>query len=88
MFLGDPFDVRIEGAGVADGASLVCGLVHVADGDGGGEFLRMEAVFSDKLPVYAGDVSTGVNQCGGVDDFEGVRGGDQLNRDSHRFIRS
>ena len=87
MFLGDPFDVGVEGASVANCTSLVSRLVHIANGDGGGEFLRMEAVFSDKLPVYAGDVSSGVNQCGGVDDFEGVRGGDQLNRDMHRFIR-
>ena len=87
MLLGNPFNVGVEGASVANCTSLVSSLVHIANGDGGGEFLRMEAVFSDKLPVYAGDVSTGVNQCGGVDDFEGVRGGDQLNRDMHRFIR-
>ena len=29
-------------------------------------------MFPDKLPVNAGDVSTRVYQCRGVDDFEGV----------------
>ena len=87
MFLDDPFDVGVEGAGVADCTGFVRSLVDIANSDGGGEFFGGESVFSDKLPVNARDVSTGVYQCGGVDDFEGVRRGDQLNRDTHRFIR-
>ena len=70
--MGDPFDVGVEGAGVANCTSLVRGLINIANGDGGGEFFRGESVFSDKLPVNARDVSTRVYQCGGVDDFEGV----------------
>ena len=87
MFLGDPFDVGIEGASVADGTSFVRSLINITNSDGGGEFLGRESVFSDKLPVNARDVSTGIYQYGGVDDFEGVQGGDQLNRDAHRFIQ-
>ena len=88
MFLSNPFDVDIEGASIAYCTGLVRSLIYVANGNGRGEFLGGESVFPDKLPVVAGDVGTGVYQCGGVDDFEGVRRGDQLNRDMHRFIRS
>ena len=56
MFLGDPFDVGVEGASIADCAGFVRRLVHVADGDRGCEFLGGELVFSDKLPVYARDI--------------------------------
>ena len=87
VFLSNPFNVGVEGASIVDRTSFVRSLVNIANGDGGGEFLGGESVFSDKLPVNAGDVGTRVNQCRGVDDFEGVRGGDQLNRDVHRFIR-
>ena len=86
MFLGYPFDVCIEGAGIVDSSSLIRSLVDVANSDGGGEFLSRESVFSDKLPVDARDVSTRIYKCGGVDNFEGVRRGDQLYRDSHRFV--
>ena len=88
MFLGDPFNVGVEGASVANCAGFVCSLIGVANSDGGGKFFGGESVFSDKLPVDARDVSTRVYQCGGVDDFEGVQGGDQLYGDSHRFIQS
>ena len=54
----------------------------------GGEFLHGEVVFPDKLPVNAGDISTGVYQRGEVNDFEGVRGGDQLYRNMHIFVRN
>ena len=73
MFLGDPFDVGVEGASVADCTSFVRSLIYIANSDGGGEFFSRESVFSDKLPVDTRDVSTGVYQCEGVDDFEGVR---------------
>ena len=87
VFLSDPFDVDIEGTSVADCTSLVCGLVNVANSDGGCEFLGGELVFPDKLPVYARDVYSRIYQCRGVNDFESVRRGDQLNRDTHRFIQ-
>ena len=87
VLLGNPFNVGVEGASVADCTGFVCSLIYVTNGDGGGEFLGGELVFSDKLPVDARDVSTRINQCRGVDDFEGVQRGDQLNRDMHRFIR-
>ena len=61
MFLGDPFDVGVEGASVADCTGLVRSLVNVANGNGGGELLGGESVFSDKLPVDAGDVGTRIN---------------------------
>ena len=87
MFLGDPFDVGIEGASIVNCSSFVHSLVNVTNDDEGGEFLGGESVFSDELSVYARDVCTRIYQCRGVDDFEGVQGGDQLNRDMHRFIR-
>ena len=86
MFLGNSFNVHIKGASEADCTSFVRCLVNVANSDGGGEFFCGELMFSDELPVNAGDVSTRIYQCGRVDDFEGVQGGDQLNRDTHRFI--
>ena len=86
VFLGDPFDVGVEGASVMNCTSFVRHLVDVANSDRGGEFFCGEAMFSDELPVNARDVCTRVYQCRGVDDFEGVQGGDQLNRDAHRFI--
>ena len=61
MLLGDPFDVCVEGAGIADCTSLVCGLVDVVDSDGRGEFFSGEAVFPDKLPVDARDIDTRIN---------------------------
>ena len=72
MFLDDPFDIGEKGAGVTDCTSFVCSLVYIANGDGRGKFFCEEVVFPDKLPVNAGDVNTGVYQCRGVDDFEGV----------------
>ena len=61
MFLGDLFDVCIESASVVDCTSFVHGLVHIADSDGGGEFLGGETVFPDKLPVNARDISIRVH---------------------------
>ena len=78
MFLSDSFDVCVEGAGVANCTSFISSLVHVADHDGGGEFLSRELVFSDKLSVNARYICAWVYQHRGIDDFEGVRGGDQL----------
>ena len=87
MFLGYPFDVCVKGAGIVDSTSLVHHLVNVVNSNGRGEFLSGEVMFSDKLSVNAGGIGTRVYQCGGVDDFEGVRGGNQLYRDSHRFVQ-
>ena len=86
MFLGDPFNVGVKGASVVDCTGFVHGLVNVVNSNRGGKFFSGEVMFSDELPVNAGDIGTGVYQCRGVDDFEGVQGGDQLNRDMHRFI--
>ena len=86
VLLDYPFNVSVEGVSVTDCTSFVCGLVNIANSNRGGKFLGGELVFSDKLPVNTRDVSAGVYQCGGVNDFEGVRGGDQLNRDPDRFI--
>ena len=61
MFLDDPFDVGVEGAGVANCTSFVHSLIYIANGDGGGKFLGGESVFSDKLPVNARDIGTRVN---------------------------
>ena len=72
MFLDDPFNVGIKGAGVADCTGFVRGLVYITNGNGRGEFFRREVVLPDKLPVNTGDVATRIYQCGGVDDFEGV----------------
>ena len=88
MFLSNSFNIGVEGASIMNCTSFVCSLVDVANSNGGGEFLSGELMFSDKLPVDAGDISTRVYQCRGVDDFEGVRGGDQLYRDTHRFVQS
>ena len=69
MFLGNPFNVHVEGTSVANCTSFVCGLVHILDCNEGSKFLYRESVFSDKLPVYAGDIGTKVYQCGEVNDF-------------------
>ena len=60
MFLSDPFNVGVEGAGIADCTGLIHGLVDIANGNGGGKFFGGESVFPDKLPVNAGDVCTRV----------------------------
>ena len=56
MFLGNSFNVYVEGAGVMNCTGLICGLVYVLDSDGGSEFLGGKSMFSDKLPVDAGDI--------------------------------
>ena len=61
MLLGDSFDIGVEGASIADCTGLVHSLINVANSDGGGEFFSGEAVFSDKLPVDARDISTRIN---------------------------
>ena len=86
MFLSDPFNVHVECAGVVDHTSFVCSLVDIANGNRRGEFFNGKAVFSDELPVDTRDIGTRVYQCRGVNDFEGVQRGDQLNRDVHRFV--
>ena len=72
VFLGNPFDICIEGVDVTDHTSLVCSLVHISDCDGGGEFLHGELMFSDELPVYARDVGAGVYQCDGINGLQGM----------------
>ena len=86
VFLGDPFNVHVQGASVMDCTSFVCSLVNIVNSDGGSEFFCGETVFSDKLPVDARDVSTRVYQCRGVNNFEGVQEDDQLYRNTHRFV--
>ena len=88
VFLGDSFNVCVKGVGITNCTGFVCSLVNVANGDGGSEFFCREVMLSDKLPVDARDVGTGIYQCRGVNDFEGVRGSDQLYRDLHKFVRS
>ena len=61
VFLGDPFDVGVEGASVAYCTGFVRSLINVANGNGGGEFLGGESVFSDELPVDARDISARIN---------------------------
>ena len=56
MFLGNPFNVGIESASVVNCTGFVCSLVNVTNSNGGGEFLGGESVFSDELPVNAGDI--------------------------------
>ena len=58
MFLGNSFNVCIEGTSIADCTSFVHSLVDIVNSDGGGKFLSGELVFSDKLPIDAGDVCT------------------------------
>ena len=60
MFLGDPFNICIESASIANCTSFVCSLIHIANSDGRGEFFSGKLVFSDKLPVYAEDICTRV----------------------------
>ena len=60
MFLGNPFNVHVEGAGIADCTSLVHGLVHISDHYRRSKFLGGESIFSDKFPVDTGDISTRV----------------------------
>ena len=60
VFLCNPFNVRVESAGIADCTCFVHGLVNIANSNGGSKFFCGKSVFSDKLPVYAGDICTGV----------------------------
>ena len=60
MLLSDFFNIRVEGAGVANCTSFVCSLVHIVNCNGGGKFFDGEVVFSDKLPADTGDISIGV----------------------------
>ena len=56
MFLGNPFNVCIQGVDIMYSTSLVHSLVHVSNCNGGDKFLDRELVFSDELPVNARDV--------------------------------
>ena len=60
MFLGDPFNVCVEGASIVDCTSFVYGLIYILDHNGESEFLGGELMFSDILPVNARDVSARV----------------------------
>ena len=60
MFLGDLFNIHIESTSIMDYTSLVCGLVHILNSNGGDKFFHRKVVFSDKLLVDTEDVSTGV----------------------------
>ena len=60
VFLSDSFYVGVEGASEADSTSFVHSLVDVTNSNRGGKFFCGEVMFSDKLPVDTGDVSTGV----------------------------
>jgi len=42
-------------------------------------------MFFNKVIVDAGDVCTAINEGVGVNSFQGVRGYNELQRDSHRF---
>ena len=88
MLLGNPFDVHVQGTSVTDCACFVRHLVNVVNGDEESKLFSGESVFSDKLPVNAGDIGTRVYQCRGINDFKGMQGGDQLYRDMHRFVQS
>ena len=86
MFLGNLFNIHLESTSVVNGISFVRSLVYVVNSDQGGKLFHREVMFSDKLLVNVGDISTRVYQCGGVDNFQSVRGGDQLYWDMHRFV--
>ena len=88
MLLGNPFYVDVKGTSVTDCTSLVCSLINVADSNRRGKFFSGESMFPDKLPVNTRDIRTRIYQCGGVDDFEGAQEGDQLYRNTHRFVQS
>lgn len=73
-FLGDFPDIQEEGGGEEDVAFSVGRLVDISDSDGDGEAVSREVVPSDESPVDAGDFCTTVDEGGGFDDFERVRG--------------
>ena len=58
VFLGNPFNVHIEGASIMNCISFVHSLIYITNCDREGEFFGGELVFSDKLPVNAEDVCT------------------------------
>ena len=72
VFLGNLFNVCMEGISVVDCTSFIHSLVHIANSNWGGEFFGGKSMFPDKLSVNARDICTRVYQCGGVDDFESV----------------
>ena len=69
VLLGNPFDVHAKGTSIMDYTSFVYGPVNILDCNRAGEFLGEELIFPDELSVNVGDVSAGVYQCRGVDNF-------------------
>ena len=59
------------------------GVVGVSGSYGDRKFHGGEVVFSNEMLVYVGDVCATVDQCSGINDFHGVQGNNQLNRDLH-----
>ena len=60
MLLSNPFNVGIEDVSVMDCTSLVHCSVNIMNGNRGDEFFCGELIFSDELPVDAGNISTRV----------------------------
>ena len=78
MFLHNTLYVGKKGAGKVDFPIFVQGLVNISYFDGNIKFHGGEGVFSNKLPVDAGDVCTTVNQGMSVNNFQHVGRGDEL----------
>ena len=47
IFLGDPFDVHVQGTGIVDGTCFIHGLIDILNNDKGCKFLSGELVFPD-----------------------------------------
>ena len=58
VFLGNSFDVGIEGTGVPNSTCFVHNLIYIVNCDEGGKLLGEESVFPDELPVDTRDVDT------------------------------
>ena len=83
VFLCNVFDVGKKGASEADFPIFVGGLVNISYFDGDIEFCSGKGVFSDKLLVNAGAISTTVDQGMSVNDFQCVRRGNELQGNFH-----
>ena len=59
------------------------GGVSISGSYGDRKFRSGEVVFSNEMLVYAGDVCSTIDQCLDINDFHGVQGNNQLNRNLH-----
>ena len=64
--------IEKESEGEADYSFAIDGVIGVSCVDGLLQLCGRERMFSDKPPIKAGDTCATINECAGVDSFQGV----------------